>query len=367
MRFISIPTLLRTYQTLKPAILCASIAVTALAYSQSQAAFQEQAMSGYDRFDIKAAHRNALVQGSIWYPASTRTYASWIGGNAVFQGNRVMLGAGIKPGRYPLVVLSHGTGGNMDGLGWLSSKLVDAGVLVVGLNHPGSTSQDITPTSAARVWERPQDISAAIDEILADPVFGPNIDQSRIYTLGFSLGGISALQSIGLQMDISAYADYCVKEPASQGCAFFARGGVDFRKLDQAKANASYGDPRLAGTIAIDPGLTVALTQDSIRANTKPSLLINLGSDKTLWKAINVGPTGTQLAARLPGARYLQIAPADHFSFLGLCKKSGPEILREINDEPVCDDPKGADRADIHRQVIEAVRDFIDLTSNQKG
>jgi predicted dienelactone hydrolase len=371
MPFSHFPTLLRTYRKLQPAILCATIAVTALAYSQSRAASQEVSQAiplpGYDRFDIDAPHRKSLVQGSVWYPAATRTYGAWIGGNAVFQATRVMLGAGVKQGNYPLIVLSHGTGGNMDGLSWLSSALSEAGIMVVGLNHPGSTSMDITPASAARVWERPLDISAAIDTILADPVFGPHIDRDRIYTLGFSLGGVTALQSLGLQLDKSAYADYCEQTPKSKDCAFFATDNVDFRKFDQGVVNASYADARLAGTIAVDPGMTVAMTDESIARVGKPSLLINLGSDDTLWQAINVGRTGTRLAEKLPHAQYIQIAPADHFTFLGLCKEAGAEILKEIKDEPVCDDPEGSDRADVHQRVIDAVRHFINSTSKQEG
>ncbi|SHL67892.1 alpha/beta hydrolase family protein [Roseibium suaedae] len=353
--------MIKTWRRLKPAVLVAGLSVAALAHSQTASKADE--MPGYDRIDIQAKHRSVLVPGSVWYPAGSQTYRSLVGDNIVFKGASVMLGATVKEGKYPLLVLSHGSGGNMDGLAWLSSALAKSGIMVLGMNHPGSTSRDSSPRRSAQFWDRAQDTGAALDAILADPAYAPHIDQSRIYLLGFSLGGVNTLQNIGLRTDISLFDEFCEKEPKSPGCVFFAKGGVDWKTVDAAKIDASYEEPRLAGAIAVDPGLHFAMTPDSIAAQKKPVLFINLGSDDTLWNEINVGPAGSNLVGRMANTQYVQISPADHFTFLAECKPEGAALLKEEKDDPVCDDPKGANRAKIHEQVIEAVKRFI-LTGN---
>src|SRR5919201_3965908 len=95
-------------------------------------------IAGYDRFEIAAPHRAAPIAGSVWYPVGTPTYRGLIGDNAVFEGTPAYVGAAIADGRFPLVLLSHGSGGNMDNLSWLSSRLALRGAMVLAVNHPGS-------------------------------------------------------------------------------------------------------------------------------------------------------------------------------------------------------------------------------------
>lgn len=345
-----------------------ALTVTSFALSAPVQAAEDDAMlSGYDRLEIKAAHRSTLLQGSIWYPASTRTYHAVVGENGVFHGTKVMLGAGVEAGKHPLVVISHGSGGNMDGLGWLSSELAKAGVMVLAVNHPGSTTGDSSPRRSAHFWDRPLDMEAALDTVLGDAVFGPEIDSSHIYTLGFSLGGLSVLQTAGIRLDQEAFAEHCDAKPKVQDCAFFLKGNVDFRKLDKTKFEASYREPRLAGVIAVDPGMGEGFTDKSIRAVDIPVDLINLGTNETLWPSVNVSAQGFNLVGRLKNATYTQIAPAHHFSFLALCKEKGAELLAEEGDDPVCTDPANSDRADVHRRVIRQVLEFIGKTGGISG
>ena len=34
-------------------------------------------------------------------------------------------------------------------------------------------------------------------------------------------------------------------------------------------------------------------------------------------------------------------------------------LLEEEQDDPVCDDPEGTDRADIHKKIADAMSDFV--------
>ncbi|MEF2070974.1 alpha/beta hydrolase family protein [Consotaella aegiceratis] len=317
-------------------------------------------LAGYDRIAVEAPHRARLVDASIWYPAATATYRVPIGENLVFKGTDGLVGAGIADGKFPLVLLSHGSGGNMDGLSWLSSALALKGALVLGVNHPGSTSGDSSPRRSLRLGERAADLSRALDQILTDPDFGPHIDHSRIAVLGFSLGGTTALNLAGARFDPAGFRDYCARlHNDAADCAFFVKGGVDFDHLPDDFAAAA-GDPRITSTIAVDPGMTGTITPESLAAMTQPILLINLG-DEHRWPAIDVSAAGSGLVDHLPNATYDVVQPAIHFTFLAECKPQAAALLEEEHDDPVCTDPAGADRAEIHKEIITDVAGFLNL------
>ncbi|MCB8838287.1 hypothetical protein [Aurantimonas sp. VKM B-3413] len=316
-------------------------------------------LPGYDRFDIRAKHRSVLVAGSIWYPAAARTYAVPIGANPVFEGTEALVGAAAQTGRHPLILLSHGSGGNMDGLGWLSSELALRGALVVAVNHPGTTSGDSSPRRTPRIDERAKDLSAALDTILADPTFGPLVDQRRISALGFSLGGTAVLDLVGGHFERAKFRDYCKAFSEQGDCVFFTKGGVDFDRLPQ-EMEADVRDPRIASVVAVEPGLTDALSEASAKAMTLPMLLVGFGAPDPS-RAVDVTASGSNLLDRLSNATYEMIRPAVHFSFLGLCKPDAAKLLREAQDDPVCTDPDGADRRKIHAEVIDSVARFLGL------
>jgi predicted dienelactone hydrolase len=88
--------------------------------------------------------------------------------------------------------------------------------------------------------------------------------------------------------------------------------------------------------------------------------LINLGDTDRL-SAADVGPDGNNLAGRLPDATYVEIAPANHFTFLGTCKPRAAELLLEEGDDPICTDPEGADRAAVHRHLVDIIAEGLGL------
>lgn len=318
-------------------------------------------LAGYDRFDVVAAHRAVLVPGSVWYPASARTYAITIGDNPVFSGPPALVGAAAQGGKHPLILLSHGSGGNMDGLGWLSSQLALRGALVVAVNHPGTTSGDSSPRRTPRLDQRAKDLSAALDTVLADPSFGPLIDRNRISALGFSLGGTTVLGLAGGRFQRAKYRDYCLQFADQGDCVFFRKGGVDFDHLPE-EMEADVRDPRISAIVAVEPGITDALSDESIAAMTLPVQLVGLGAPDP-WRGVDVSASGSNLAARLPDATYEMIRPASHFTFLGLCKPEAAKLLEAEQDDPVCTDPQGSDRETIHARVVETVARFLGLAA----
>lgn len=317
-------------------------------------------LPGYERLTIEAPHRARLMDGAIWYPSGTISYKTLIGDNPVFVGTSALMGPAIKSGTYPLIVISHGSGGNIDGLGWLAGALAHSGAIVAGVNHQGTTSGDSSPRQTIRHWTRPQDVTALIDTILADPTYARHIDLSKIYSVGFSLGGQTVLSLAGARMNQNAFADYCARDREDLvDCIFLAKGGADVRILAREDYERGLRDSRIAKTVAVDPGFIHAMTEESLKDINTSLQVINLGTENERWYAVDVGENGADFASKVDDFRHNEIAGANHFTFLGVCKADGPRLLELEGEDPICDDPAGTDRQEAHKMILEEMRSFL--------
>lgn len=313
---------------------------------------------GYDTFDLFADHRARPVAASVWYPAAETTYAAPVGDGPIFEPTKAHIGPAVASGRHPLILLSHGSGGNAQTLGWLASGLVARNAIVLAVNHPGSTSGDSSPRRSTDLEARAADLSAALDMILADPAFSAYVDSRKISVVGFSLGGSTALGLAGLRFDGEVQDARCENSPEAGDCVFYHKGGVSFADYPGFEADSS--DDRIVQSVAIDPGFGAAVTEASLSDVNSRITLINLGYENRL-EAADVSPEGNDLVTRLGAPEYLEIGPANHFTFLAVCKPQAAEMLAEEGEDPICTDPEGAGRKDIHDRLIVAVADALGL------
>jgi hypothetical protein len=100
-------------------------------------------------------------------------------------------------GAFPLVMFSPGWGGaayyNMD----VGTSLAKHGFVVAAVTHYGDNSsfnraEPFDPLAVA-LYNRPRDVSAALDAVLEMDLLSGAIDQSMIVASGFSLGGYAAM------------------------------------------------------------------------------------------------------------------------------------------------------------------------------
>lgn len=333
----------------------ALLSILALSHALPAAA---DMLPGYDRFDLTADHRARPIAASVWYPAANPTYRAPVGDGPIFEPSFAFIGPAVAPGEHPLVLVSHGSGGNADSLGWLSSGLVAQGAIVLAVNHPGSTSGDSSPRRSVDLQARANDLTAALDMVLSDPSFAPFIDPDRIGIVGFSLGGATALGIAGVRFDGAVQDENCAIGPDAADCVFFHLGGVTF--ADEPGYDADARDRRVTQAVIIDPGFGGSADSASLGDALVGMTLINLGEADRLGAA-DVSPSGNDLANQLPDTNYVEIAPANHFTFLGTCKPGAAELLEEEGDDPICADPKGADRAHVHGRLIEAIVEGLKL------
>ena len=238
--------------------------------------------------------RGALHEGlttTIWYPinASVPEVEHDIGapGQPIFRGHAVAIDAPLSAAqpRYPLLLLSHGTGGTVRDLDWLAAALAAHGYIVAGTNHPGNNAiEPLTRDGFTLWWERAPDVSEVLDGVLADPKLAPHIDADRIGAMGFSLGGYTVLELAGARTNFPAFVDFC-RSPAAdaictppemsqpQAAAASSEPMSPQSLASIANAGASYRDRRIKAVFAIAPALGEAFDAGSFAEVDRKSVV----------------------------------------------------------------------------------------------
>jgi len=305
--------------------------------------------------------RNRVLDTYLWFPTEDNIDASLIRSNALFFGFSAKAGARPPAASAPLVILSHGSGGNNGNQGWLAVELAKRGAIVIAPNHPGSTSRDSAAETNIQAWNRPQDISFVLDAVLADPGIAELVDKERVALIGHSLGGYTVLGAGGASLSKSAFIEYCNLYPHNPDCVFYAGGGVDLAQIDQSKFEQSHKDNRIKAIVAIDPAYARSFDQSSLR-DLPPILLITPSVEKDTIDDLQVGYLREQLVSiEHPDVQSLTIDGAHHFSFLPRCKPFAYTILGAVEKgaEVLCAEEKGVTREAVHSNTTERVMLFL--------
>ncbi|MGI2032891.1 alpha/beta hydrolase family protein [Rhizobium panacihumi] len=301
---------------------------------------------------------------TVWYPSKGDGQPAVSTADKVFQAAAANTGATIREGRFPLILMSHGSGSRAEGMGWIGIELAKAGYIVAAPNHPGTTSGDSTPAATPKIWERAQDMSVLITALSKNKRWQSSINQNRVGILGFSLGGSTALKLAGARPDLDGFIHYCDEHPpGSLDCSWF-RGGrgyadgafvkvepFDMREIDRDRFEQSNHDPRITAVVAVDPGLGTLMKPESVAAVDVPITLINLGSEGKVPLAVEA----EQLSKDLPHATFHRVESSDHYSFLPVCQPGAAAFLKSFEEnDPICEET-ARPRAEIHEELSRLI------------
>ena len=318
------------------------------------------AAPGYMSTDLQVAHRDVPVPLHIWYPTQSEATPSMQTASGFFYGMNVRKDATPASGTHPVVVLSHGSGGNAVILNWLAARLADQGRIVVVPNHPGTTSRDSHQDRSVQIWERPADFRAALDWLDATQPAGMRADMGDVTAMGFSLGGFTAMALGGARADKQAFLDYCaasalIERDQADDCDWLQRDGFDLTTIDGARYGGDFSDPRISRVVAIDPALPAAMTEQSLREMDLPALMINLGAEGHVPPAVDV----TRPARLMPDATVHNVKGAVHLSFLAECKWTARIAVVLLGEDPICTDGGDRPRAALHAEMLEQITAFL--------
>lgn len=312
---------------------------------------------------------------AAWYPASANAVATekLLGppGNEIFRMDAVASGADLshQQDRWPIVLLSHGTGGSAHGLCWLGCYLASRGYIAVGVSHHGNTA--IEPYLAEGFmcwWERARDLTVILDWAAGDGPHAGRVDLSNVFAAGFSLGGYTVLSLAGAVSDLTLFQTWL----DAQGD--LAGGPREFPDLadrvpellahsepfrqSMERHGRSYHDSRVKAVAALAPAPPVrAFTPASLSSIVVPVHIMTGEADAeaphedcSLWlKRQNPAFDVTLLGANV-----------GHYVFLPEATETGRRL------EPlICRDPDDVDRRAIHDRCAMATETLFRRVINR--
>ncbi|MFI5174592.1 MAG: alpha/beta hydrolase family protein [Terriglobia bacterium] len=320
-------------------------------------------------YNWRHAKTHALLT-TIWYPAVPESVEQ---PQSMGPADRQLFDLGqaapkaalaSSPSRFPLVVLSHGTGGSTLQMVWLGSVLAAHGFIAAAVNHPGNNAvETYTAQGFSTWWERARDLSTLIDNLLADSTFGSRIDPVRIGAAGFSLGGYTMIEIAGGITELAAFTEFCKSARADGICKSPPEFPDLFEESDRLSridpefqaalrhASDSYRDPRVRAVFAIAPAAGPAFRPASLARINIPVEIVAGVNDTN----VPIASSAQYFAANIPKAKLTIFSGGvGHYVFLDACTDLGKKSLPML-----CQDAPGVDRNAIHAKTADmAVRFF---------
>ena len=300
--------------------------------------------------------RKRPLTTEVWYPTAdqpkeTKDFQP-------FLREETARNSGIASKKYPLIMISHGTGGGRLTLEWLADVLVHKGFIVAAVDHWGNTFDNKIAIDFVTPWERPQDISFVLTGLLNDPTFGPVIDRDKIGAAGFSIGGYTVIALAGGRLDYEALKNYTntaggkkeVDIPEFPGLLEVLKSG----KVDESYAQSPkpLKDPRIKAFFAICPAIGQGFVKESqFNEVNNPLYIVGAESDSIAPYRTNAA----QYHRLMPKSQYLLVkGKVGHYVFLN----EAAEPVK--NNAPIyfTDDPS-VDRHAIHQQIAGLAAKFF--------
>ncbi|MBE9137306.1 alpha/beta hydrolase [Nodosilinea sp. LEGE 07088] len=188
----------------------------------------------------------------------------------------------------PLVVISHGLGGDRTTFAYLAEHLASHGLAVAVVEHPGSSSaqiealltdqtdEAIEPDEMIRRATSIQTLLDQLETVAQDPALGSRINLDRVGVLGQSLGGYTTLALAGATVDPASLEQNCPPQISSQlNLSMLLQCSV----LTLPQPLPTLQDSRVKAAIAINP-LDSAVFGPAGMANiTVPTMVVSGSAD----------------------------------------------------------------------------------------
>ena len=282
------------------------------------------------------------MRAIAFYPSTALQQISEVEGYPLLASQDVRL----APGRFPLLMLSHGNTGTPLALHDLVTALARQGFVVVAVFHPGDNAEDHSRSGTlSNLYGRPLQISRAISATLDDSLLAASVSARQVGVIGYSAGGETALILSGATPDLERLRRYCALRPNDLDAC--STQGELIADRDDLQVVA---DPRVGALLLMAP-LSLKFGRHSLAEVHVPVLLYSGDGDNLVAYDKNAAA----LARKLPSAPDFKLLPgAGHFVFMAPCTAQQQRAMPAL-----CIDADGVDRNNIHRTLIgEAGRFF---------
>ena len=285
----------------------------------------------------------------VWYPVDENTEASRVEGIWVRCAEARDAPLRTSERKYPLIVMSHGNWGDRLNSSWIAETLAANGYIVASMDHYGNTWNNKIAECFVKIWDRPQDVSFVIDQILKNDQFGVHINQDKIGFIGYSLGGHTGIWIAGGQ--VSHFDKPDMKTIPVDQLPTIVNDEV-INSIDFSPARKSYKDSRVSAVFVMAPALGYLFDMASLKAISIPVHIVASEGDKL----VPLESSAQILASSIKRAALTLIpGSASHYVFLNGVSKGGRLML----DKKIALDPPSVNRAKIHEDIaVSAVQFF---------
>jgi len=320
-------------------ILISSIAAAKLqSKEQGTSSLVIPATVGYQQVTVPDPSGKPLQVG-IWYPTAASASRQQLG---LFQ-QTVAPNGPLSGDRLPLVLISHGVGGSLASHYDTALALAQAGFVVAALTHTGDNSQDQSYVgNRLDLIDRPRQISRVLDFMLGAWPGRSRLDPTRVGIFGFSLGGFTALVTIGGIPDLTRIAQLCSDKPEAPECRFIKEHHGDQLNAALVSDSTWIHDARIKAAVLAAPALGCIFAAGGLRHIKVPVQLWRAEEDQE-----SPNPWNSDIIRDgLPTPPEAHTVPkAGHFGFLAPCSEALAKAVPRI-----CQDAPDFDRSTFHRE-----------------
>lgn len=337
-------------------ILILSVVVLLAACKNTDSTPKEVDMSTYrigqKKITYKDESRDRPIVTEIWYPTYDADVKPPTGKKEVFKPIATIPNAKMLDKKFPLLLVSHGTGGNRFSLTWFVDKMVREGYVVAAVDHYGNSTWNKIPREFVKWWERPIDIQYLLTSMLADEKVSGMIDPSKIGGVGFSLGGYTHIALAGGYVDRSKAAGQPLpaEYPKTDEVIDFATDKEIVESYLKHKDNVK--DPRIKAFFTIAPAIGFGFyDKEQTKSIDAPVMIVAGKGDTNTPIATNAMVFDSLIAT---SQLHLFNEHVNHYTFLNEGTDFGKKIIRDL----VTDHPS-VDRGKIHAETVELAKRFF--------
>ena len=186
--------------------------------------------------------------------------------------------------KLPLIVISHGLGGELTTFAYLARHLASHGFAVAVPEHPGSSATQIEAlltgfdnnvTPPQELLDRPLDIIFLLDRLEED--YGDRIDTNNVGMVGQSFGAYTTLALSGAELNWSTLTTECDNIQNSWNLSLLIQCLA--WQIPEADTAINLKDERIKSAIAINPLTSSIFGQESLSKINIPLTIVSGSSD----------------------------------------------------------------------------------------
>ncbi|MDV7341689.1 dienelactone hydrolase family protein [Terasakiella sp. A23] len=300
--------------------------------------------AGFSTF--RASDPDGSIACALWYPTELAAVTTRHG---IYDFSVVKNGP-IADGQFPLIMMSHGSGGTRFGHCKTAEFFAQNGFIVVAPEHPFNNFFDDSQVGSARSYSsRSRHMKSSLDAFLAHEKWAPSVDLEKIAVFGFSLGGFTALTCVGarpyvegLRMHLRTNREF---DATFCGYEVIVRDGFDDPYLPTTP------DDRYKACIALAPVSGGLFHTESLADISVPVQIYRAERDMILRNPFHAQEIRDHLPA---GCDYHVTEKAGHFSYLSPVRE---EVRAELGE--LANDMDGFDRESVHKKIHQEMIDFL--------